>query len=311
MTKALLVGDIMLDEYVYGNSERISPEAPVAILQIDRRKSNLGGAGTVLRNLSALGIWTHLVTVIGNDNAGVEVTRLVSQMDNVVPTIVTEAGRRTTLKTRHISGHHHLARADYEDCKIINQHTQNQIIAAIKHDIKLCDVVILSDYGKGALTEKSTSNNISLEIIGIAREHNKPVIVDPKKGNFSVYAGATVITPNLAELSLAYGHTVSEQQDVVEAGEQLIEPVDNMLITRGKDGMTLIDKLGTVLHIPAAAREVYDVTGAGDTVVAVLAAALAEKMPLADACKLANKAAGIAVGRMGTATVTRGELHWL
>lgn len=299
--RILLIGDVMLDKYIYGSVNRISPEAPVPIHLKESESVSLGGAGTVLRNLSALGANITFISVIGDDPAGHEVTRLVGEVLNTEAYLFTEAGRPTTVKTRFISGHHQVARADEETNSAILEATAQQLLSGIESAIEACDIVILSDYGKGIFQKPFISKIIA---------HGKTVIVDPKNEDFSLYTGATVITPNIPELNKAAKDNCNDNDKVISAALSLIKAfrITDMLVTRGKDGMTLVMGNGEVHNIPSAAKEVYDVTGAGDTVVAVLALGVASGLSLPNAAYIANAAAGIVVGKLGTATISPQEL---
>lgn len=302
----LLIGDVMLDRYVYGSASRICPEAPVAIHLKESESVSLGGAGTVLRNLASLGANTKFLSVIGDDHAGHEVTRLVGEVPNTESYLITEAYRPTTVKTRFIAGHHQMARADEETCSPISDKTNQRLTIEMVRNISSCDIVILSDYGKGIF-----KTNIIQHITAAAKASGKSIIVDPKSDDFSLYSGATVITPNVPELNKATKNDCDTTDSVVRAATDLIRKynISDMLVTRGKDGMTLVMGNGEVHNIPSAAKEVYDVTGAGDTVVAVLALAMASGLSLLDAAYIANVAAGMVVGKIGTATVTPKELE--
>lgn len=283
--KVLLIGDVMLDRYVYGTASRLSPEAPVAVLMGERVEQSLGGAGNVLRNLTALGAKVTFISVVGCDKEGHDITALVGE-EPCLPYLITAVERKTTVKTRHIAGHQQLTRVDWETSKSINLNNEQQIINEARRNMD-CDVVILSDYGKGIF-----SRDVTQGIIEVAQ--GKPIVVDPKNPDWSIYSGATVITPNEHEM---YEWDISSTFD----GKYT-------LITQGKNGMTLDDG-DSEIHIPATAKQVYDVTGAGDTVVAVLALGVAKGMSMLDAAKLANAAAGVVVGKPGTATVSPAELQ--
>ncbi len=301
----LCVGDVMLDQFVYGTVDRISPEAPIPVLRILRETAMLGGAGNVVRNLVALGAGPCFVAVVGDDVAGREVSRLVGDQDGVDPRIVVERGRQTTIKTRFFAGGQQLLRGDRETAMAVSPSASAEVIEDSERLIASCALVILSDYGKGVLTP-----DIVRRIIGLARQHRKPVVVDPKGIDYTIYAGATLVTPNRKELQDATGLPVDSDDEVVAAARQLIDKagIANVLVTRSQDGMTLVTGAGAVDHLPAEAREVFDVSGAGDTVIATVSACIAAGLSLLDAARLANVAAGIVVGKIGTAVAHADDL---
>lgn len=303
--RILCVGDVMLDRYVHGSVDRVSPEAPVPVFKVEYGKdeSRLGGAGTVVRNIAALGGEAVFVTAVGADRDGDCILELIGKLNGVTPHVVPEKGRITTVKTRYISGNHQVSRTDCETNAPLHARTATRLLDAVNDAMPTCSAVTLSDYGKGVLTEEVIG-----AIIDIAKERNVPVVVDPKAHDLAVYAGATVLTPNLPELNRAALYARVTGDSVEETAWELMTGVDNILVTRGKEGMTLVTRQGEVTHIPASAREVYDVTGAGDTVVAVLALGMAAGLPLAKAARVANAAAGVVVGKIGTATVSPEEL---
>jgi len=302
-TSVLCVGDAMLDRFVYGSVDRVSPEAPIPVLFIERESAMLGGAGNVVRNLVALGAAPAFVSVVGDDAAGREVTRLVGEHGEIDPCIVVEPGRQTTIKTRFFASHQQLLRADRESRTAVAGPIRDQLLSRADRLLAKAQAMVLSDYGKGVL-----SPPVVAELIRRARALGKMVVVDPKGADYTLYAGATVVTPNRKELLEATGMPVDGDEAVVAAARHLISTcsLDAVLVTRSQDGMTLVTKDGEVHHLPAEAREVFDVSGAGDTVVATLAAALASGASLLESALLANVAAGIVVGKVGTA-VAYGE----
>jgi D-beta-D-heptose 7-phosphate kinase / D-beta-D-heptose 1-phosphate adenosyltransferase len=303
--RVLCVGDVMLDHYVSGHVERISPEAPVPVLRIDEEERRLGGAGNVLRNLHALGAETCFISVAGSDPAGREVSRMVAALGASEAHVLFERQRLTTVKTRYIAESQQLLRTDRERVAALPALLRQDLLKLVREALAHHRVVILSDYAKGVLAD-----GVAGEIIAAARAAGATVIVDPKGTDYRVYRGASVLKPNRRELSAAIGRTVQSDNEVVEAARALMAAADfaAMLVTKGKDGMMLIERSGDVASLPAEAREVFDVSGAGDTVVAVLGAALAAGVPLVDAARLANTAAGIVVGKVGTAIVGAEEL---
>jgi D-beta-D-heptose 7-phosphate kinase/D-beta-D-heptose 1-phosphate adenosyltransferase len=304
-TPVLCIGDTMLDRFVYGSVERISPEAPIPVVLIEREMAMLGGAGNVVRNIVALGGHPAFVSVVGDDAAGREVTRLIGEHCEIDPCIVVEPGRQTTIKTRFFASSQQLLRADRETRSPVGEVIGRQLTTRVERLLAKVSAVVLSDYGKGILAPP-----VPTELIAKARALGKPVIVDPKGCDYTIYAGATVVTPNRKELHEATGLPVDGDDAIVAAAQRLIEQCsfDAVLVTRSQDGMTLVQADGAVHHLPAEAREVFDVSGAGDTVVATLAAAVASGASLLDGARLANVAAGIVVGKVGTAVAYAAEL---
>ncbi|MBI78616.1 MAG: bifunctional heptose 7-phosphate kinase/heptose 1-phosphate adenyltransferase [Rhodospirillaceae bacterium] len=300
----LCLGDVMLDKFVYGDVSRISPEAPVPVCRVIDEASMLGGAGNVARNLAEVGVSVDFVSVVGNDEAADQVLSLVQGINQIRPKLIREPGRQTTIKERYFGGSQQLMRLDREDCKDISNDTKENIFDYVRKTIATADALILSDYGKGILTPESLQ-----ELISIAKNCNCPVIVDPKGGDYQRYRGATVITPNLRELSESSKRGIVDNTTLVDAARFIAMEygIENILVTRSAEGMTLVsDK--SIDHLPAEAREIFDVSGAGDTVVAILAAVLAAGGGLLMASRLSNIAAGIAVGKTGTAVVSATEL---
>jgi D-beta-D-heptose 7-phosphate kinase/D-beta-D-heptose 1-phosphate adenosyltransferase len=304
--RVLCVGDVMLDRFVYGQVERISPEAPIPILRVERERSMLGGAGNVVRNLAVLGAETCFVSVIGDDPAGRDVTRLVAAEPGVEPHLLTQRDRGTTIKLRYVAGAQQLLRADSETIAAISSALETQIVQRAIDDLDRAAVVVLSDYGKGVLTREATRR-----IIEAARARGRIVLVDPKGSDYGRYRGANLLKPNRRELAEAARMPVDSDEAIVAAARHLIKTCDvkEILVTRSQDGMTLIGASGEPRHLPARAREVFDVSGAGDTVIATLAAALAIGQDTLAAARLANAAAGIVVGKIGTAVAERQEIQ--
>ncbi|MFD2234583.1 D-glycero-beta-D-manno-heptose-7-phosphate kinase [Phaeospirillum tilakii] len=301
----LCVGDVMLDRFVYGSVDRISPEAPIPVLRIERETAMLGGAGNVVRNLVALGARPGFVAAVGDDPAGAEIGRLVAAHAGIDAGLVVEAGRQTTIKTRFFASNQQLLRGDRESRGAVGAATGAALLDAAAARLGRAGVMVLSDYGKGVLTAEAVA-----ALIARAAAAGTPVVVDPKGNDYSVYRGATVVTPNRKELHEATGLAVDSDDEVVAAARRLIETcgIHTVLVTRSQDGMTLVEGGGAVHHLPAEAREVFDVSGAGDTVVATLAAALASGAGLPEAARLANVAAGIVVAKVGTAVAYADEL---
>ncbi|MBF0393824.1 MAG: D-glycero-beta-D-manno-heptose-7-phosphate kinase, partial [Alphaproteobacteria bacterium] len=303
--RLLCVGDVMLDRFVHGDVERISPEAPIPVVRIRREASMLGGAGNVLRNMMALGASPHFVSVVGDDAAGREVGNLIGAGIETAPALVVEAGRQTTIKTRYFAASQQLLRADSETLAPLTARSTEALATEVLRLLPQIDVLVLSDYGKGVLAAPLVAR-----LVEAATKAGKAVVVDPKGRDYSAYRGARVVTPNRKELAEATGRPVSTEAEIVEAARHLAQTcgVEAVLVTRSQDGMTLVSG-DEVHHLPAEAREVFDVSGAGDTVVATLAAAMAIGAPLVEAARLANVAAGIVVGKVGTAVAYAAELE--
>jgi D-beta-D-heptose 7-phosphate kinase/D-beta-D-heptose 1-phosphate adenosyltransferase len=305
--RVLCIGDVMLDRFVYGEVERISPEAPVPILRVERESAMLGGAGNVARNLAALGAGARFVSVVGRDEAGREIALLCNTLADSKAELVVDGQRRTTIKTRFFAGGQQMLRADHETALPIAARTETGVIRHAVDYLGDAAVVVLSDYRKGVLTERVVS-----EVIAAAVAAGKTVVVDPKGPDYRRYRGAHVVTPNRKELAEASHMPVASDDEIARAAAHLISTHDfgAVLATRGADGMTLItrERPDAPLHLPTDAREVFDVSGAGDTVVATVAAALAGGFSLAEAAQLANAAAGIVVGKSGTAVAHPDEL---
>ncbi len=298
--RTLVVGDLMLDRYWSGGAERVSPEAPVPVVQISEIEERPGGAGNVALNIASLGGAVTLLGVVGADQEGESLQNILIK-HGVQCDFQREEGVRTSTKLRVLSRHQQLIRLDFE-----NRFDRLSLEAMLEHyksQLDQHDVVILSDYGKGTLSDVQT-------MIQLARAAGKKVLIDPKGSDFSKYQGATLMTPNFSEFEAVVG-PCGGSEDVVEKGEQLRQQLemDALLVTRGEDGMTLLCDGDGPFHHPTHAREVYDVTGAGDTVIATLAAGLAAGATRQDAVTAANLAAGIVVGKLGTATTTVAELH--
>jgi D-beta-D-heptose 7-phosphate kinase/D-beta-D-heptose 1-phosphate adenosyltransferase len=301
----LCLGDVMLDRFAYGDSERISPEAPVPVLLLKRTQNMLGGAGNVARNIAALGGTAVLLGLVGRDPAGDEVRSLIAGTPGLVDAGVATKSRATTCKTRYLAAHQQLLRIDEEATHPLDAEEEAALIAAVEDAIARADAVILSDYGKGTLAPK-----IIAAAIGRAKGLGIPVYVDPKSEDFRRYRGATCITPNQRELAQAARMPVDSDAEIIAAATCVITQADAaaILATRSDKGMVLVEASGAVHFEAARAREVFDVSGAGDTVIAVLALACAGGYPMPQAMRLANAAAGIVVSKLGTATVELDEL---
>ncbi len=304
--RLIVLGDLMLDEFIWGEVRRISPEAPVPVVEVKRETWHAGGAGNVVSNLLELGAKAIPIGVVGND-AGAEKLRLqFSKTGAETKYLISDAERPTTVKTRIVAHHQQMIRADRESKAAISQDIENKIIAAFSEALPNCDAVIISDYDKGVLTPRVLENVLKAA-------QGKIVCLDPKIKNFSLYNPVTVVTPNQSEAERATGIEISDETSLLKAAHRIREMLScpNVLITRGEQGMTLLNFStgdAQITHIPTMAREVYDVTGAGDTVIATLTLALAAGAEIADAAQIANYAAGIVVGKVGTATVSRENL---
>ncbi len=299
-SRTLVVGDLMLDRYWSGGAERVSPEAPVPVVQISEIEERPGGAGNVALNVASLGGGVALLGVVGGDEEGRALQKLLSG-NGVECLFQVEEEIRTSTKLRVLSRHQQLIRLDFEDR--LAPASFQPMIEQFAEQLPQCGAVVLSDYGKGTLDEIQT-------MIEMARAAGKEVLVDPKGSDFSRYRGATLMTPNLSEFEAVVGKC-SGSEEIVERGEKLRQQLgmDALLVTRGEEGMTLLCEGEGPFHHPTYAREVYDVTGAGDTVIATLAAGLAAGATRQEAVAAANLAAGIVVGKLGTATTTVAELH--
>lgn len=298
-TNLLVVGDVMLDRYWFGDSDRISPEAPVPVVQVSKVDERLGGAANVARNVAALGANTTILGVVGEDEAGKRIGELLRQ-SGVNSQLEVDPQVPTTVKLRVIARQQQLIRLDFEETP--SQTALEQKLARFEKALGTADVLVLSDYGKGALSQVAA-------MIEYARAHNKVILVDPKGEDYEKYRGATVITPNRSELRQVVGRWADED-DLTRRAQDLRRSlgIQALLLTRSEEGMSLFTDQG-VSHVRAQAREVFDVSGAGDTVIATLAVALAAQWPLDRAMALANRAGGIVVGKLGTATVTSEELQ--
>jgi len=296
--RVLCVGDVILDHFHSGSVERISPEAPIPVLKLENEATMLGGAGNVVRNLAGLGATVSFTTVIGKDIDGAEIERLIREEGLADLPLVDDGDRRTSAKTRYLADGQQILRTDRETIFALNKEMEEKLIAAAVQAMDDCNTVILSDYAKGVLTD-----SVITAIIKAANAGSKVVIVDPKGVDYSRYRGAHIITPNRRELFEATGMATGTDEEVTLAAQSLIDShgFGAVLATRSKDGMTLLSKDGTLSHLRAEAIDVFDVSGAGDTVVATLATALGAGADLEDAASLANVAAGIVVGKVGTA----------
>jgi D-beta-D-heptose 7-phosphate kinase/D-beta-D-heptose 1-phosphate adenosyltransferase len=304
--RVLVVGDVILDRYVVGSVERISPEAPVPVVRWLREESRAGGAANVVHNLAALGLRPSVVSAIGDDAAGDALAVLMAGWGVDAGGLVRVPGRPTVEKTRVLARHQQVLRLDREDDSPFPAPTAEAVLERALGALDAADAVVVSDYAKGLL-----DGRVLGPLLEAARRRGTPVVVDPKVRHFGLYAPATVITPNTLEAAGATGREIRGDEDAAAAARAILDrlAIDAVLLTRGEHGMLLLERGGSPFFIHARAREVYDVTGAGDTVVAALSAALAAGLPLGAGAELANAAAAIAVGKLGTVAVSFEELR--
>lgn len=298
---------MLLDRFVEGRVSRVSPEAPVPVLHYGGSRMHLGGAGNVAANILAYGAAVTLVALSGKDEDADELLGLCAGFHRLTPRFVPDPGRPTTVKTRYLAGWHQLLRVDAESTRPASPSIRAEIVAGARAALGESDIVVLSDYAKGVLDRECIAG-----IVAAARAAGKPVVIDPKKADAAAFAGASLITPNIEEMAQLSGIRADSDEAAVTACRALLErsEIEGVLLTRGEAGMTLVTRTeAEPLHVRAAALRVFDVTGAGDTVIATLATALAVGVPMADAVRLANAAAGIVVAKPGTATVSPQELR--
>jgi D-beta-D-heptose 7-phosphate kinase/D-beta-D-heptose 1-phosphate adenosyltransferase len=303
--RILVAGDLMVDEYLWGDVERISPEAPVQIVSVASEEHTLGGAGNVISNLVALGAKVSAAGVIGSGTNGQLVLTKLNALGVNTQGVVQDPQRPTTRKTRIIADHQHVLRFDREVKTEISRQTMNKIARAAAEMSADADLILVSDYGKGLITKA-----LMTKLIAAAQKHNKLLIVDPKGLDFKKYAGASLITPNKKETALAAGIEIVDEDSLAKAARRLIEKtgIDKILVTCGKEGMVYFEQDTRPYRIGTKARQVFDVSGAGDSVLAVLGLGIAAGYSIKEAVALANTAAGIVVGKVGTATVSKTEL---
>src|SRR6195952_2758328 len=304
----LCVGDLMLDEFVYGEVSRISPEAPAPVIAVQRSETNIGGAGNVARNIAGLGARCIFVGLIGDDEAGGRLKAQLSQESGIESVLVCDAARPTTRKVRFVSEQFstHMLRADGELAIPASAEIEQKLLDSILPCLPRADIVLLSDYAKGVLTARVIRN-----VIDAARKLGKRVIVDPKSANLAIYRGATLLTPNRKEFAEATRSRAGSEAEIADAAQEamLLADCEAMLVTLSEQGMMLVPRNGAAIHVPAHPVKVRDVSGAGDTVVAVLAVALAAGADWETALRVANAAAAVAVSKKGTAVVTSSELR--
>jgi D-beta-D-heptose 7-phosphate kinase/D-beta-D-heptose 1-phosphate adenosyltransferase len=301
----LVLGDVMVDEYMWGRVSRISPEAPVPVVEVTRETIRVGGAANVAANLRVLGAQVYLVGLVGNDPPGERLLNELEALGIKSDGVVVDRARPTTIKTRVVAGSQHVVRFDREDTGDVHPATVRQLVARVRERLSQAHALLVSDYAKGAVCP-----GLLRQVLPLARRLQKIVTVDPKVRHMPLFKRVTALAPNHHEAAAAAGTVIRNQDDLVRVGARLLRrlEVEALLITRGEQGMSLFERGRGVHHIPAVAKEVYDVTGAGDTVISALTLALAAGAPMREAAAIANHAAGVVVGKVGTAVVTRGEL---
>jgi D-beta-D-heptose 7-phosphate kinase/D-beta-D-heptose 1-phosphate adenosyltransferase len=301
-----VVGDVMLDRFVWGRVSRISPEAPVPVVEVEREEHHLGGAANVARNLSSLGARVLLLGVVGEDEAGRLLRGALAERGLSDETLLDDRSRRTTVKTRILAQGQQVVRADWESTHDLEGEVESRAREALKSVVPRSKALVLSDYSKGTLTPA-----LIAEAIELARRNGVPVLVDPKLRRYRLYRRVALLTPNTSEAERFTGLAIHSEGDLEDAARAILRELEcaAVLITRGEQGMSLFERGRSPVHIPTAAREVFDVSGAGDTVVGTAALALATGLSLPLAAELANRAAGIVVGKLGTATVLPEELE--
>jgi D-beta-D-heptose 7-phosphate kinase/D-beta-D-heptose 1-phosphate adenosyltransferase len=303
-SRVLVIGDLIMDHFIWGKVKRISPEAPVPVVEVTSEDLMLGGSANVANNISSLGGLAMVAGVVGNDYDGGKLKKALRKKGLPTAGVITDPRRPTTIKTRIIAHNQQVVRFDREKLDKIGPATFTRVLNYIRKAIRAADVVVISDYAKGLITK-----GLVQETRALCKKFSKPVAVDPGVEHFGYYTGVGIVTPNNLEASLASGIEITDEKSLHTAGEVLLNKLgcEALLITRGEHGMSLFEPDSDV-HVPTVAREVYDVSGAGDTVVGVLALALAAGANFREAAVLANFAAGVVVGKIGTATVTKTEL---
>jgi len=304
-TRVLVIGDLMLDEFIWGRVSRISPEAPVPVVWIQRESTMPGGAANVANNIRALGGHVNIVGTVGRDRWGETLLKDLSSRQMGVGGIV-RVDRPTTVKTRVIAHHQQVVRVDREQLEPLPSRVVDQLIAAVKKQLVDVDAVVIEDYGKGVIARQLLE-----AIVPLVRAKRKIITVDPKQEHFDLYRGVTALTPNRQEAGEAVGRELETGEEIRQAGEEILRRLhsDALLITLGEDGMCLFERNGRRTMIPTVAQEVFDVAGAGDTVIATFTLALASGATLEQAARIANHAAGVVVGKVGVAVVTPSELR--
>ena len=303
--KVLVIGDLILDEFIWGTVERISPEAPVPVVVVNSESFMPGGASNVASNIASLGGISHIAGIIGDDKNGRVLVEELRKRQVNTSGIILDGQRPTTLKTRIIAHHQQVVRVDREKISGLDDTLLKEIASFLRREIETIDAIIIEDYGKGVITPA-----LLAEVLPLAKKHKKIVTVDPKVSHFSYYQGVTCITPNGKEAQGGSEIKIENDEDVNRAGKKLLKELslESVLITLGENGMRLFEKDGKITHIPTVAQEVFDVSGAGDTVIAAFTLALACGATKLEAAHISNYAAGIVVSKVGTAVVTQEEL---
>jgi D-beta-D-heptose 7-phosphate kinase/D-beta-D-heptose 1-phosphate adenosyltransferase len=303
--RVFVLGDVMLDEFLWGKVARISPEAPVPVVRVERQSFHLGGAANVAGNLCALGGSAVLAGVVGNDAAAERLREALERVGVVAHLLVGEPDRPTTVKTRIVAHGQQVVRADREQSADVSEALEDRLLDVLRRELVGCQALVVSDYQKGVITERLLGR-----VLALARRRQIPVLVDPKLRHFSRYKGVAVVTPNQTEAEQATGISLRDGAGVLAAGQRILAMLrcEAALITRGEQGLSLFERGRRPLHIATAAREVFDVTGAGDSVIATMALALAAGARASEAAILANHAAGVVVGKLGTAEASSAEV---
>ncbi|MCB5258177.1 MAG: D-glycero-beta-D-manno-heptose-7-phosphate kinase [Candidatus Cloacimonadaceae bacterium] len=303
--RVLVLGDVMLDHYVWGDVERISPEAPVPVLEVQKEEFRLGGAANVALNIRTLSGEPLLLGVIGKDSAANDIIHLLQEKDIATDGLVIDSSRSTTLKTRIGAINQQIVRLDYETKNDINLETMRKLLTNLEGLLKNCDAMIIEDYNKGLLTAK-----VIEEALRYAREKNVPVAVDPKQKNFMAYQGVDIFKPNYKELQTISGKIFETEAEFIKTARDFQHRMNikNFIVTRGAQGMYVLEGIGGPIHLPTCAREVYDVSGAGDTVISTLTLAYISGADIFLAADIANHAAGVVCGIKGTASITTDQL---
>jgi D-glycero-beta-D-manno-heptose-7-phosphate kinase len=303
--KIAVLGDLMLDRYYWGSVQRVSPEAPVPVVEVESESIRLGGAANVATNIQSLGGEPVLVGLIGNDHVGKSLVEMLRERNLETRGIVVDGSRPTTIKTRVIAHGQHVVRIDNESKADCPEHLVSRIIDAVRYSIREIDGIIIEDYNKGVATAE-----VIRQVVAIAAKYDKIIAVDPKFNNFTEYKGVTVFKPNRREVEEVLGGKLKTIDDVLSAGKRLLSllSAQNVLLTRGEEGMSLFEANGGTLHVPTMAENVQDVSGAGDTVIATLTMALAGGFGIREACVLANCAGGVVVGSVGIVPIEPSHL---
>lgn len=300
-----VIGDVMIDRYIWGNVSRVSPEAPVPVVEVESESTRLGGAANVANNITSLGARAFLIGIAGNDANGKELKQILDEQNTSSEGIIIDPSRPTTVKTRVIAHNQHVVRIDSEEKKDIDDTIQKKVLSILQNSIESIDGIIIEDYNKGVVVQQ-----LIHAVIALAKKYNKVITVDPKFNNFFEYKNVSVFKPNIKETEEALGKKLRSEDNVLSAGKLLLERLqaDNVLLTRSEKGMSLFEKNGAVTHIPTRAREVADVSGAGDTVIATLTAMLTAGATVKEAAILANMAGGIVVGEVGIVPIKPEQL---